>query len=112
METQTKKTIQGIDRGLKYGRAGGDGNIYREIKNDKINMIPVATIIPIEDDNNCKKMDEIGFLFAAAPEMLEALKVCLRNEEVMLDIATGAKKDAWQYGIDKLKALISKAEGK
>lgn len=112
MKTETQQTIQGISRGLKYGRAGGDGNIFHEIKNDKINMIPVATIIPMDDDSNCKKMDEMGFLFAAAPEMLEALKGCLKDAEIMLTIEKGAKKDAWQYGIDRIKAVISKAEGK
>jgi hypothetical protein len=86
------------------------------IKVDDGAETPVCVIsVPMGWRENPKwkqRAEENANLIAAAPEMLKTLKKCLKDHEVMLSLATGAKKEAWQFSFDEIKAIINKAEGK
>ena len=50
-------------------------------------------------------------LISAAPELLEACKISLECAKQFSAMTSGAKKDAWDFQINKLAKAIAKAEG-
>jgi hypothetical protein len=73
-----------------------DGRLFSE---SFISKVPIATI------HKSARSPEDSHLIAAAPEMLEALKVCLRRRECVDDPGQGLSIQ------ESIREIIAKAEG-